>query len=255
MTGLNPQRPRLLLILGAGSAIHAGAPSTKQITDLVRQIEEEPIRLVITRLREQRSEGNFNFETVLAALEELDEFQVRRRLPTAWQRIAGHLSAFAELLPELSDAEDHSFLIARTRLVGRIKNFVIEQTANASAAALQAFFDRLKAAFDLTVLTLNYDDLIDQRGTGTTGSACPRRRTIAENSTSRDSPLSQLPIPPYCCICTEASVLTSLPGSLDTGAKSCATLQPEWGWAARCNRHRELLNRRQSSRARERIDG
>ncbi len=164
MTGLNPQRPRLLLILGAGSAIHAGAPSTKQITDLVCQIEEEPIRLVITRLREQRSEGNFNFETVLAALEELDEFQVRRRLPTAWQRIAGHLSAFAELLPELSDAEDHSFLIARTRLVGRIKNFVIEQTANASAAALQAFFDRLKAAFDLTVLTLNYDDLIDRAG-------------------------------------------------------------------------------------------
>src|SRR5437868_339537 len=67
--------------------------------------------------------------------------QVRRRFPTAWQRVGGHLSAFAELLPQLTNAEDHSFLIARTRLVGRIKNFVIERTANASAAALKAFFD------------------------------------------------------------------------------------------------------------------
>src|SRR5271169_1280419 len=100
--GRQPRRPRLLVILGAGSTIHAGAPSTKEITDLVCQIEEEPIRSVVNRLRDQRTERNFNFETVLAALEELDEFSVRQRAPTAWERIGGQLSAFAELLPSFA---------------------------------------------------------------------------------------------------------------------------------------------------------
>ena len=136
--GRQVRRPRLLVILGAGSTIHAGAPSTNAITDLVCQIEDEPIRAVVSRLRDQRTEGNFNFETVLAALEELDEFQLRQRAPTAWQRIGGNLSAFAEFLPQFANLGQDSFLIARARLVGRIKNFVMERTANASSAALKA---------------------------------------------------------------------------------------------------------------------
>jgi SIR2-like domain len=156
--------PRLLVILGAGSTIHAGAPSTNAITDLVCQIEDEPIRAVVSRLRDQRTKGNFNFETVLAALEELDEFQLRQRVPTAWQRHGGNLSAFAEFLPQFANLGQDSFLIARARLVGRIKNFVMERTANASPAALKEFFDQLRAEFDLTVLTLNYDDIIDRAG-------------------------------------------------------------------------------------------
>lgn len=162
--GRQPRRPRLLVVLGAGSTIHAGAPSTKEITDLVCQIEEEPTHSVINRLRDQRTEGNFNFETVLAALEELDEFSVRQRAPTAWQRVGGHLSAFAELLPDFAKVGEDSFLVARTRLVGHIKNYVIERTATASSAPLKSFFDQLKSEFDLTVLTLNYDDLIDRTG-------------------------------------------------------------------------------------------
>jgi hypothetical protein len=73
-------RPRVLVILGAGSTLHAGAPSTKEIDDLIFGICDEPIRSVVDRLRAQRTEGNFNFETVLAALEELDEFSVRKTL-------------------------------------------------------------------------------------------------------------------------------------------------------------------------------
>jgi hypothetical protein len=158
-------RPRLLVILAAGSTIHAGAPSTTEITDLAYQIKEEPIRALVARLRDQRTEGNFNFETVLAALEELDEFSVRRRFPTAWPRIGGHLSAFAELLPDFANVAENSFLIARMHLIGRIKNFVLERTESGSPNALKAFFDHLKSQFDVTVLTLNYDDLIDRAGT------------------------------------------------------------------------------------------
>ena len=54
-------------------------------------------------------------------------------------------------------------MAARLQLIGRIKDFVIERTAEASPM-LKAFFDQLRGAFDLTVLTLNYDDLIDRTG-------------------------------------------------------------------------------------------
>jgi hypothetical protein len=49
--------------------------------DLVCQIEENPIISVVKRLRNQRTEGNF--KTVLAALEELGEFSIRKRAPAA----------------------------------------------------------------------------------------------------------------------------------------------------------------------------
>ncbi len=162
--GRQAQRSRLLVILGAGSTIHACAPSTKEITELVCKIEDEPTHSVISRLRDQRTEGNFNFETVLAALEDLDEFSVRQRFPIALQSIGGHLSAFTELLPDFAKVEENRLQSARTSLVGRIKDFVIDRTENASPAALKVFFDQLKAEFDLTVLTLNYDDLIDRAG-------------------------------------------------------------------------------------------
>ncbi len=158
------QRPRVLVILGAGSTIGAGAPPTNDITNLVCQIEDEPIRSVVNRLRNQRTEGNFDFETVLATLEELDEFSIRRRFPTAWPRVGGDLSAFTEFLPDFTDVGENGFLVARTRLVGSIKKFVIDRTGTASPDALSAFFDELKAEFDLTVVTLNYDDLIDRAG-------------------------------------------------------------------------------------------
>jgi hypothetical protein len=160
--GLMP-RPRLLVILGAGSTLHARAPSTEAITDFVCQIKEEPIRSVVDRLREQRTEGNFNFETVIAALGDLDEFSVRKRCPTTWPRIGGHLSAFAEFLSAFVRVADKSFMAARLQLIGRIKDFVIQRTAEASPM-LKAFFDQLRAEFDLTVVTLNYDDLMDRTG-------------------------------------------------------------------------------------------
>jgi len=158
------QRPRLLVILGAGSTIHAGAPSTQEITDLVSKIQMEPIRTVVGYLRDQRSEAGFNFETVLASLEELDEFSLRKRVPNAWQRIGGHLSAFAELLPDFANSAGNKFLVARTQLVGRVRDFVIKRTVNASSAMLKKFLDQLRKQFDLTLVTLNYDDLIDRAG-------------------------------------------------------------------------------------------
>ena len=158
------KRPRLLVVLGAGSTLHAGAPSTKDIDDFVFGIGDELIRSVVDRLRRQRTEGNFNFETVLAALEYLDDFSVRKNHPTAWPRIGGYLAAFADYLPDFAALADKSFLSARTQVIGRLKDFVIERTDEASSDALRNFFDQLRPIFDLTVVTLNYDDLIDRAG-------------------------------------------------------------------------------------------
>ena len=157
-------RPRILVILGAGSTLHAGAPSTQEIDDRVFRIETEPIKSVVGRLQSQRTEGNFNFETVLAALEELDDFNLRKRQPTAWSRIGGYLAAFTDYLPDFIPITDNSFLTARIQLIGGIKNFVIDRTENSSADRLRSFFDTLRTVFDLTVVTLNYDDLIDRAG-------------------------------------------------------------------------------------------
>jgi hypothetical protein len=172
-------RPRVLVVLGAGSTLHAGAPSTKEIDDLILGISDEPIRSVVDRLRAQRTEGNFNFETVLAALEELDDFSVRKSHPTAWPRIGGYLAAFADWLPDFAPIADKSFLSARAQVIGRIKNFVIDRTAEASPDKLKNFFDKLRTVFDLTVVTLNYDDLIDRAGDWYDGFATSARANDA----------------------------------------------------------------------------
>lgn len=172
-------RPRLLVILGAGSTLHAGAPSTKEIDDFIFGIKDEPIRSVVDRLRAQRTEGNFNFETVLAALEELGEFSLRRSHPMALTRIGGYLAAFADYLPDFGPIEYMSFISAHAQLIGRIKDFVINRTVNASADALRHFFDHLRTVFDLTVVTLNYDDLIDRAGDWYDGFSAPEKSTGA----------------------------------------------------------------------------
>ncbi|MGB8841142.1 MAG: hypothetical protein WCC64_08705 [Aliidongia sp.] len=157
-------RPRVLVILGAGSTLHAGAPSTKDIDDLIFGTSKEPIRSIVDRLRAQRTEGNLSSETILAALEELDDFSVRRSHPTAWPRIGGYLTAFADWLPDFAPITDKNFLSARAHMIGQIKNFVIDRTATASPGKLKNFFDQLRTVFDLTVVTLNYDDLVDRAG-------------------------------------------------------------------------------------------
>ncbi len=128
------------------------------------RITDEPIRSVVAYLRAQRSEAGFNFETVLASLEELDEFALRKQVPNAWQRVSGNLSAFAELREDFAKSAGDQFLTARWEVINAIHKFVTDRTANSSPTRLRSFFDRLQEEFDLTVVTLNYDDLIDQAG-------------------------------------------------------------------------------------------
>lgn len=159
-----PSRKRLLVVLGAGSTIHAGAPSTPKITERVSGILDEPIRSVVTWLCTQRGKDGFNFETILACLEELDEFKLRQNSLRAWDRIEGVLSAFADLKPDFAARAEGSFLTARWRLINGLSLFVWERTRSPPLDGLKLLFDRLREHFSLTVVTLNFDDIIDRTG-------------------------------------------------------------------------------------------
>ncbi|HUC18138.1 MAG TPA: hypothetical protein VMA37_10685 [Acetobacteraceae bacterium] len=171
---LKGKRKRVLVILGAGSTLHAKAPSTDEVNEFVCTLpNNKPLRAVVDRLKQQRSipspndtvSRNFNFETVLAALEDLDQFGTRKHHPTAFEQyVDDRLSAFTGYVCDFAEMRDQNFAATRAQVVGQIKNFFIDRTACAPPDRLREFFNSLKVAFDLTVVTLNYDDIVDRAG-------------------------------------------------------------------------------------------
>lgn len=154
-----------MLLLGAGSTIHAGAPSTDDITDYLCAHENERFGKVIKGLCEQRGSLGFNFETVIAAMEALDGYVFEKRDPPV---VGGEMGAFTALMPGYEDFlkifNVDTFFDLREALLAAIAAFVINKTEASATSALSVFVKRLTEHFDLTVVTLNYDDLIDRAG-------------------------------------------------------------------------------------------
>lgn len=159
-------RQRLVLLLGAGSTIHAGAPSTDDITDYLCAHENDRFGKVIKGLCEQRGSLGFNFETVIAAMEALDGYVLDKRYPAV---VGGEIGAFTDLMPSYEDflktVNTDPFFDLRRALLSVIATFVIDKTESSPTIKLSAFVNGLREHFDLTVVTLNYDDLIDRTGT------------------------------------------------------------------------------------------
>ena len=159
-------RQRLMLLLGAGSTIHAGAPSTDDITDYLCTRENERFREVIKGLCEQRGSLGFNFETVMAAMEALDGYVLDKRGPPV---VGGEIGAFTALKPAYEDflkiVSPDTFSGLRQALLSAIATVVIGKTESSPTTELSVFMKHLRKHFDLTVVTLNYDDLIDRAGT------------------------------------------------------------------------------------------
>lgn len=166
------ERPRVLIILGAGASLHLSKElSTKDITENVEKTvgrQNQVVQSVINALKGQRllptGEGLYNFEIILAALDELEEYCTRKEHPTSYPPIEGHLSAFTELLCEFSVFNRHAVSEAHTQIIGSIKDYVIGKTIEIKPTVLKHFFCRMRKVFDLTVLTLNYDDFVDRTG-------------------------------------------------------------------------------------------
>lgn len=162
---LTTLRQRLVLLLGAGSSIHAGAPSTDDITDHLCAHKNDRLEKVIKGLCEQRGSLGFNFETVMAAMEALDGYVLHKRYPPV---VGGEIGAVTDLRPGYEDflkiVNTDSFFDLRRALLSVIATLVIDKTKSSSITELSAFVNRLKEHFDLTIVTLNYDDLIDRTG-------------------------------------------------------------------------------------------
>ncbi len=165
MTTMKGDRPRLMVLLGAGASAHAGVPSTEAVTERVGQLDNAAIKAIVNSFKAKGWAG-FNFETVMAALEDLQEYQEACRFPGRGTR--GTLSMFTELAPEYVgfayDGEPLHVFNTRIALLSGIFDFFIRGTPQQHPDRLQGFVDRLRRDFELTVLTLNYDDLIDRTG-------------------------------------------------------------------------------------------
>lgn len=159
-------RQRLVLLMGAGSTIDAGAPSTDDITEYLGVHKCDRLEKIIKGLCEQRGSLGFNFETVMAAMEALEGYVKDKRYPPV---VGGEMGAFTALMPGYEDflniVNTDSFFDLRRALLLKIATFVIDKTESLRPTKLSAFVNRLKKDFDLTVVTLNYDDLIDRAET------------------------------------------------------------------------------------------
>jgi hypothetical protein len=101
-------------------------------------------------------------------------------------------------------------------LAGRLSEFVNGKTAHSSPVPLKAFFDQLRQEFDLTVVTLNYDDLIDRAGDWYDGFEPP---TPGAGFGSFD--FANFP----CQVMTHPAVLLHLHGSVRFGYHGAGTGQ------------------------------
>ena len=117
--------------------------------------------------------------------------------------------------PDFASVADKSFLSARAKVIGQIKNFVIDRTAKSSPDKLKNFFDQLRTVFDLTVVTLNYDDIIDRAGEWYNGFDKSTRANDAGAFDLPASPSNQCSTPPSCCTYTVASGLASRASALN----------------------------------------
>jgi hypothetical protein len=159
----NAAKSRLVILLGAGSTTHAGAPSTAEITQHVRdlRLKSGVIKTIVERLEAQCPSENLNFETVVYAIEELDDYLLRSQRPDAGRLVGGVLSAFTSLSEACGNLKTEGLRLA---VLQSIADFVWAKTKDASAAELGGFLERLREHFRLTVFTLNYDNIVDRAG-------------------------------------------------------------------------------------------
>lgn len=147
------------MVLGAGASVHAGIPSTKDVTNRIGAIKDNATIQEVVRILQQHEKDGFNFESVMAALEDLQEYEYSKRCNGRLTR--GTLSAFTELAS--FNNKSGGFFTTWHILINSIYKLFSENCTTPSEN-LKSFFDLMEEHFELTVLTLNYDDLIDHTG-------------------------------------------------------------------------------------------
>ncbi len=185
-------RERLVVLMGAGSTAAAGAPSTQNLTEYLGTLRF-PAAIKVSRFMMDASDKvphplafgtsvcellwrglkaafqSPNFEHLIHALELLeplarpdfsevvDEY---RPVLTAFMEVSRKYQVIFE--PNLLDYCRHSVMKA---IVSHVLNQISFSGGPSPERELANLCTRLGCDFDLSVFTLNYDDLIDRTGT------------------------------------------------------------------------------------------
>ncbi len=158
----------LTVILGAGATLHAGAPSTNELTALVNQWSQqasedgEVSRRIIATLGSYFR--NVNFELIINALEELEPIAVAYARPNVPDESRPVVASF--LLPGSPQVVYSPEVLRkiRHRLLYEIASHCHARTHASDVGQLRALLGALATDFSVRVFTLNYDDLIDRAG-------------------------------------------------------------------------------------------
>jgi hypothetical protein len=172
---VQPSKPELTCLVGAGASIPFGVPSTADLTkaviDALKNYDsrgDAPFQPRIEKLlaaAENYYAGNgLNFEHLLDLFEGIDALQGgwdQRNIPTVAE------ACVTKPRDEFGDVFDSTFI---NECIFSLVWTVLEAIKHASADApgherwpiCQAFWRRLAEEFTLTVATLNYDTLIEE---------------------------------------------------------------------------------------------
>jgi SIR2-like domain len=189
---------RLVVVVGAGASSACGMPDTAQLTDQVVQLgtivdssmnyrvvrggepeQWESNREVwpMTPMLWEALKGSYarpNFETYIHALETLEPMAASRRVPNYFGDLDDYkpvVTAFTEVLGRYEPFMRSAILNAeRLDVTRRIfetldtspDRLLYYPQLREARSAFARMFDDVFEAFDAVVLTLNYDDLIDQ---------------------------------------------------------------------------------------------
>jgi hypothetical protein len=192
---------RLTVLLGSGSTVAAGAPSTEDLTNHVCRLPaplavkmgipfllhaegtERPLQTiyyipVCRHIAEalKASYDSVNFELIIHALEQLQPFAQAQNADLR-DNFRHVLSAFLQAVRKHEIVLDATLLREMRRAViqailERISDKLVNAEPKPEKALLQ-FFNKLSERFDLSVFTLNYDDLADQAATWFDGFTSP----------------------------------------------------------------------------------
>jgi SIR2-like domain len=187
-------RPKLLVILGAGASGVCGIATTPELTTLAREtmprLMPEATEMssrghpAYIGMREAYAVGEVlwealrgaydspDFETVLNTLESLESFGATYGVPHSRDVRRPALTPFVEVAyryrrlidPRVTAAARWDVTRAIHRKVGEQCDASGDTMAQQAREAQTAFFNRLASTFRLTVLSLNYDDLLERIG-------------------------------------------------------------------------------------------
>jgi hypothetical protein len=185
-------RPELLVIVGAGASAPCGISTTNDLTTLARAA----MPLLMPEVTEMSSAGHPaysgprehyrvgellwealrgayespDFETILNSLESLQNFGATYGVPHSRDVQRPALTPFVELAyryrrlldPRVTAGARWDVIRAIHRKVGEECDTAGEGNVDHARAAQAIFFNQLASHFSLTVLSLNYDDLLER---------------------------------------------------------------------------------------------